>query len=317
MKRALVLGGGGLVGMDYHAGVLLALEEAGIDPRSSDLIVGTSAGAIMAAYLSSGWSPSDLFGLAHEHDAAFGGAAYQDELEVLFAPLWRNSRERLRRIVGGAFVTAAARGHWGKVAGGRIPGPRMQAAFPSGLYASRTTRRRLRSELSAEWPREGLYVCAVELYSGRRVAFGSPGAPRARFFDAVLASAAIPGIFEPVRVADRLYVDGGVRSTSSMDLAVEAGCERIVCIAPLGWQAEKGAAPYKPPFLKSVLLRSWLNRALKREAAAARASGVEVILLRPWLTELPAHGTNSLGRHSRADVAESARLNTLKLLGAS
>lgn len=299
--------------MGYHAGALVALEEAGLDPRSSDLIVGTSAGAVVAAYLSAGWSPSDLYGYARGRTPASGSNA---ALLPEFPPLWRTPRDRLRRVAGGAFLTAAARGYWARLLGTRTPGPRLRAAFPSGLYSSRATRRRLRSDLPAEWPRSGLYVCAVDLYTGRRVAFGAPGGPPARFPDAVLASAAVAGIFEPVRIGDRLYVDGGMRSATSLDLAVAAGCERIVCIAPLGWEPEGGISPYRAPFLKSVLLRSIHTRALNREVAWARAAGVEVKLLRPWLTELPGHGVNSLRHHDRATVAEAARRNALRLLRA-
>jgi NTE family protein len=311
MKRALVLGGGGLVGMGYHAGALVALEEAGLDPRSSDLIVGTSAGAVVAAYLCAGWSAGDLY--ARERSLASTSKAV---MLPEFPPLWRTPRDRLRRVAGGAFLIGTARGYWARMSGTRTPGPRLRAAFPSGLYSSRATRRRLRSDLPAEWPRSDLYVCAVDLYSGRRVAFGAPDAPPARLPDAVLASAAVAGIFEPVRIGDRLYVDGGMRSATSLDLAVAAGCERIVCIAPLGWEPEDGISPYRGPFLKSVLLRSIHTRALNREVAGARAAGVEVRVLRPWLTELPGHGFNSLRDHDRATVAEAARHNVLRSLGA-
>jgi NTE family protein len=312
MKRALVLGGGGLVGMGYHAGALVALEEAALDPRSSDLIVGTSAGAIVAAYLSSGWSPGDLY--AYARAASPASAPSADAAGLQFPPLWRTPHDRLRRVAGGAFVMVAALGHWARVAGTRTPGPWLRAAFPSGLYSSRETRRRLRSDLPVEWPRRGLYLCAADLYSGQRVVFGAPGAPPARFSDAALASAAVAGIFEPVRIADRLYVDGGMRSATSLDLAVAAGCELIVCIAPLGWEPEDGVSPYRAPFRKSVLLRSIHTRLLNREVAQARAAGVEVKLLRPWLTELPAHGINSLRPRDRAIVAEAARRNALRLL---
>jgi NTE family protein len=313
MKTALVLGGGGLVGMGYHAGALVALEEAGLDPRSSDVIVGTSAGAVVAAYLSAGWSPGDLYDYTSEGSSA---PTSRGALLPEFPPLWRTPRDRLRRVAGAVFLTAAARGYWARVPGTRTPGPRLRAAFPSGLYSSRATRRRLRSELPSEWPRSGLYVCAVDLYSGRRVAFGTPGAPPARFPDAVLASAAVAGIFEPVRIGDRLYVDGGMRSATSLDLAVGAGCDRIVCIAPLGWEPVDGVSPYRAPFVKSVLLRSIHTRAINAEVASARAAGVEVKLLRPWLTELPGHGVNSLRHHDRATVAEAARRNALRLLRA-
>jgi predicted acylesterase/phospholipase RssA len=79
------------------------------------------------------------------------------------------------------------------------------------------------AQLPERWPDRDVLISTVDLYSGKRVAFGAPGAPPASFTDAVLASVAIPGVFRPVRIHGRLYVDGGVYSATSLDLATEAG----------------------------------------------------------------------------------------------
>ena len=79
-----------------------------------------------------------------------------------------------------------------------------------------------------------LLIAAVELASGRRVIFGAPGAPNATVAQAVLASCAIPGVFAPVRIGARDYVDGGAWSPTNMDaLALERG-ERVLCLNPTG-----------------------------------------------------------------------------------
>src|SRR5688572_2536141 len=122
MKIGLVLGGGGLVGMGYHAGALKALEEWGADPTRADLIVGTSAGAIMGSYLRSGWSATDFYEYAHgRHPNSEKTVDDQrDQVREIFTPMWQGGSERARRAVGSVFAAASSRGLWRKV-GGRIP----------------------------------------------------------------------------------------------------------------------------------------------------------------------------------------------------
>jgi NTE family protein len=314
-KRALVLGGGGLVGMGYHAGALKALEEWGLDLGGADLIVGTSAGAVMGSYVAAGWTGSDFYDYAHgTHPASERDeAAQREQVRTIFTPLWQTPIERLRRGVGSTFAVASSRGYWNRVVRGRVPAGALRRAFPAGLYSTAETRFRLHEDLPEEWPRDGVYVCAADLYTGRRVAFGHPDAPPATFPEAVRASTSIPGVFPPVRIGDRHYVDGGVVSATSLDLAVAAGCSSIVCVAPLGYRKDELDAR-DPRLWSSMLVRSLFARTLRREVLAARAAGVHVFVVRPWLAELKAHGTNSMRHFDRAALARSAREGTLRLL---
>jgi NTE family protein len=319
-RRGLVLGGGGLVGMGYHAGALKALEEWGIDLGGSDVLVGTSAGAVMASYLASGWTGDDFYEYAHgRHPSSEQDEASQkDQVRTIFTPMWHSRAERARRGIGSAFALAASRGYWNKAVRGRVPTGLLRKAFPAGLYSTEDTRFRLHQDLPDQWPREDVYICAADLYTGKRVAFGAPGAPEAPFPEAVRASTSIPGVFPPVRIGDRHYVDGGVVSATSLDLAVEAGCRSILCVAPLGFRREDEAGTSRDPRLwSSVLVRSLFARALRREVVAARAAGVAVFVVRPWLTELRSHGTNSMRHFDRAALAASAREGTLRLLEAN
>lgn len=311
-----MIGGGGLVGMAYHAGALKALDEWGIDLAGSDVIVGTSAGAIIGAYLGSGWAAGDFYEYAHGRhpDVARDPADHREQVRRIFTPLWGSRSERMRRSVGSFFAIAAARGYWRPLVGDRIPARLLRRSFPSGLYSTDETRQRLCDDLPQKWPRDGLYICTADLYSGRRVAFGSPGAPEASFPDAVLASTAIPGVFPPVRIGARHYVDGGVVSATSLDLAVSAGCDRVLCIAPLGYRKEAAAPTVDPKMWGPMFVRTLFARALSREVKEARAQGVDVFVVRPWVTELKAHGTNSMRHHDRVAVTESAREGTLRLL---
>jgi NTE family protein len=318
VKTGLVLGGGGLVGMGYHAGVLKALQEAGLDPAAADVIVGTSAGAIVAAYLASGTTIDELYEDALGRGPADVSApdAFETEVRALFTPLWSTKAERLRRLGGALFAYLAATGYWARLSGSKVPGRRLRARFPAGLYSISATEKRLRAELPATWPREELYLSAVELYTGRRIALSSANTPPGSFVTAVLASSAIPGVFPPVRLRGRYYVDGGVAGAVALDQAVRRGCTHITLVAPLGWRPEEGVRTLRSDLWKPVLARSLNARTINREVAAARAEGAEVLVLRPWLDELVVHGYNAMAHHDRAAVVEAARRNTATVLEA-
>lgn len=314
MRLGLVLGGGGLVGMGYHAGALKALDDWGVDPDLFDVIVGTSAGSVIGSYLATGWTLDDFYEYAHgRHPKSERTEREQrDEVRKLFVPLWGSRGERIRRGIGSTFALASSRGYWLRAARGRVPGPAWRHAFPAGLYSTDESRRRLSEDLPQDWPGRELYVCAADLYTGERVAFGTDDAPEAPLPDAVLASTAIPGLFPPVRIGTRQYVDGGIVSATSLDLAVAAGCEAIVCIAPLGYRNEGGLP--EPKMWGPMIVRSLFARSLRREVRDARAAGVEVLVIRPWITELVAQGTNSMRHFDRAAVVDAARAGALRVL---
>ncbi len=301
--------------MAYHAGALKALHDWGVDPTKFDLIVGTSAGSILGAYLRAGWTAEDFYDYAHgRHPASAKDlAAQRREERDIFVPLSRSRPERLRRGVGSAFAAASSRGYLRVATRGREPGPSLRRLFPAGLYSTDGTRQRLRDDLPDEWPEQDIYLCAADLYKGQRVAFGSPGAPPAPYPDAVLASTAIPGVFPPVKIDGRHYVDGGVVSATSLDLAVDAGCDSIICVAPLGFRTD-GVVLGDPKMWGPIFVRSLFARALRREVNEARAGGIEVFVIRPWSTELRSHGTNSMRHHDRVAVTESARRGVTRLL---
>ena len=311
MKVGLVLGGGGLIGMGYHAGALKALDEWGVDVAGADVIVGTSAGSVMASYLRSGWTPQDFVDYAHgDHPDAIKEAA-NGKLNP-FVPLWSNPAERAARSIGSMFAVASSRGYVRKLTQ-RVPGARLRHAFPSGLFSTTETHLRLQEDLPEEWPSAPVFICVADLYTGQRVAFGHPDAPEAPFADAVLASTAIPGIFPPVKIGERQYVDGGIVSATSLDLAVDTGCEAIICVAPLGYRNEGGVV--EPKLWGPMLMRSLFARTLRREVNAARARGVHVLVIRPWSSDLAQLGTNSMRNDfDRGAIVDLSRESTLRFL---
>lgn len=195
-----------------------------------------------------------------------------------------------------------------------MPTPVLRRAFPSGLYSSDATRIRFHEDLPSEWPRPGIVLSTAELYTGKRIGFGMPGAPPAPFPNAALASTAIPGVFPPVRIGNRHYVDGGVVSGTSLDFAAELGCDAILCIAPLAYQRDVSLPLNDPRKWFPVLVRIPFARTLRREVLAAQRKGIEVLVIRPWLSDLAVHGTNSMRDHDRGDLADGARRGTQRLL---
>lgn len=312
MKIGLVLGGGGLIGMGYHAGALKALDEWGVDVAAADVIVGTSAGSVMGSYLTAGWTPTDFVDYAYGRHPDVSKENGAGRLSP-FVPLWSNPLQRAARSIGSMFAVASSRGYVNRLTRGHVPGARLRHAFPSGLFSTADTRLRLEEDLPARWPEREIFICCADLYTGERVAFGHPDAPEAPFPDAVLASTAIPGLFPPVRIGDRQYVDGGIVSATSLDLAVDAGCDAIVCIAPLGYRNEGGIA--EPKLWGPMLMRSLFARTLRREVLDARRRDIPVLVIRPWATDLAELGTNSMrSDFDRGAIVELSRRSTLRLL---
>jgi NTE family protein len=287
-----------VVGLAYHAGVLRALEEeGGVQLASADLIVGTSAGAAIAAYLRCGWSTADFW-----NEALASGAEERDGWGSILAPNFASPVELVQRGVGSAYVMSRS------VL--RIPIPAVPAVlrrvFPGGLFAMAEGRSRLEAELPAAWPSDPLWLCAVDIHSGRRVVLGRDDDVQIDLPRAVQASCAIPGIFPPVRVGDRVLVDGGAHSTTNLDLAVRAGCDLIIGVAPLAYDTAG------PPGPLIQLARRVPARALAQEAGEGRRRGAQVLLLRPSAAEVRAHGINlmrgaGLDRTARDAYESTAR----------
>lgn len=297
MKTGLVLGAGGLVGLSYHAGVLRALEvEAGFRAADADLIVGTSAGSVIGAYLRSGWTTEDFWQLAlgtHPTMPMLGGDPTRRR--EIFVPNFRTPIDMVRRSVGSWFVMTRAVM--------RLPlnvPPIMRRLFPGGMFTMAEGRRRFEEELPEAWPDRPLWLCAVDIGSGRRVVLGREASPPATLRQGVLASTAIPGVYEPVQVGRHTLIDGGAHSTTNLDLAVKAECELIVGVAPMAFDTAE------PPGLFGQVMRGIPARMLSGEMALARRRGAEVLLLRPDAGELRLHGINMMRPDGLDRIARAA-----------
>jgi NTE family protein len=224
----LVLGGGGILGEAWMTAVLAGLEEAcEIDMRECGAYIGTSAGSIVSAALVAGTSPRDRLGELPEQPPV---------------PADGNG--------GGPAALLARAAQLGAAAGGTVAAPLASLTLRStaigGALLRRTTLNlipdgqrslgglgRSLEEAGARFDGR-LSVAAVELRSGRRVMFGTHGAPRASVGQAVEASCAIPGVFRPVSIDGGTYVDGGAWSPTNMDTAEVGRGSRVLCLNPTG-----------------------------------------------------------------------------------
>lgn len=306
VRRGLVLGGGGVLGAAWAVGALQSIQDVrGIDPRSFDVIVGTSAGSVLGALLAAGTSvealrdhqfgvpitEGPLAGYAWDYETATGGP--------------RPSMPRLRGP-GSVKLMASSLRH-----GLRMPPTAVLSAFMPLGSGSLDRVGHLIDAITPmdEWsPHPNLWIVALDYESGRRVVFGREGAPRVGLSEAVMASCAIPGWFEPVTIGDRTYIDGGAWSATSADIAGAASLDEVYVVAPMvSFEADE------PGNLLSRLERRWRGSVTRRclgEVAELEASGTQVTVLGPGPDDLEAMGGNIMDGRRRLRVLETSLITS-------
>jgi NTE family protein len=262
----LVLAAGGILGEAWMSGVLAGIEdEHGWDFRDCEAFVGTSAGSIVSARLAAGKRPRRPRG-GRSSDFARAAAP-----EMRTGVLGRAARGGVRLGAWAAtpFVPAA-------LALGAGPSARLRALALARTPSGGRSLDALRGDVEALGSRfDGrLRVCCVDRGSGRRVVFGRPGAPRASVADAVVASCSIPWVFDPVRIGDREYVDGGAWSLTNLDTAPAGRETEVLCLHP-------SASPEVALTSPMGAFRAAASAAAEIEALALRARGARVRILGP------------------------------------
>jgi NTE family protein len=242
-KLALVLAGGGLLGAVYEIGALRAIDDLLVDRTVNDfdLYVGTSAGAIVASLLASGFSPEQMFQ---------GIAGANPQLKPIErGHLFNLNRRDLLRSGLSLPASLAEEGfyhlrHLREVTLLDLVWSAAQV-LPSGVYDSAALERYMRTLLTSAGGTNNfddlqrhLCIIATELDTGDRAIFATAAGCRAPISLAVAASAAMPLLYRPVRICGAEYVDGGLRGNASIDLAIEQGATLVVCINSL--------VPYHP-----------------------------------------------------------------------
>jgi NTE family protein len=306
---ALVLGAGGVVGRAYLVGTLAALEEeTGWDPRTADLIVGTSAGAGCGSTLRAGLSVADHVArltdqaVSPEGAALLGDVTHHTEFPDPAPRPGRWPRPQSAGMVLGAFA--------------RVWPPRVSLAYcgflPRGTVPTDELGEKVVALHGTSWPEPPLWVCAVRLRDGRRVVFGrDPLHAPLDLGTAVEASSAVPGYFQPVRVAGESYIDGAAHSPSNADLVAGLGFDVVVVISPMA--ADPRALAWHPRSAS----RAYFHRLLDREVSAIRRSGSDVVVFEPAAEDLALAGNGAMDSSNEAAIVSRARATARRRMATS
>ncbi|WP_406306208.1 patatin-like phospholipase family protein [Streptomyces sp. NBC_00885] len=258
---AVVLGAGGITGVGWEIGILHGLARAGVDLTTADLLVGSSAGAVVAAQVASG-----RLGLA---------GLYERQL----APPEGESAARFGLSMTLTYARAILSSRTPEEYGRKLG--RLALARDTGDEASRreVIARRL---LSHTWPERRLLVTAVDALTGALTTYDKDsGVP---LVDAVAASCAVPGVWPPVTIDGRRWIDGGVHTTANAHLA--AGYERVVVLAPIAYGTKAMASP-------------------RAQAAQLAAAGARVEVITPDAAARKVIGRGRLDPALRAPAART------------
>lgn len=276
--RALVLGGGGWIYVAWETGVLAGLADRGIDVRSADDILGTSAGAYVGTWIASGRDPRDI---AEELEQS------QGRRRAVPKTFDSGASERIFEAISQATADA----HELEPRHGRALGA---LALSGSLLAEDSYRRGVEKNIGREaWPGR-LRVIAVDADSGERRGFdATSGVPLS---SAIAAAGAVPGLFPPIAIDGRRYIDGLARSSASADLAADRANELALVVAPLPADSDG------PGIIGA------LNRTLRREVAFLEAAGVRVVAITLSPEEQEACGPDNMD-HSRYALALHAGRN--------
>jgi NTE family protein len=324
-KTALVLGGGGFTGAVYEIGALRALDLLSVNRSVNqfDVYVGTSAGALVAALTANGVTPEQMMRVVNSQVPT----PFRDiNLEMLLRP---NYREFLAKGVKLPLHMVGIVRALGRSLGSLSTvdlAIALADALPSGLYTGSGLEEYVRTVLSDPDRTDDfrlleheLYLAATDLDTCERLVLGAEGWDDVPISQAVRASAALPMVYQPVDVKGRELIDGGIVSTTNLDIAVEAGAKFIVVVNPL--------VPYVNDFTKEIptLLGTKVRRvsdmgfakiayqtfkllAYQRlhEMASQwqeRYPGVDIVLIEPDPDDELMFQTNILNYASRLDIA--------------
>ena len=237
-KTALVLGGGGFTGGVYEIGALRALDLLAVNSSVSqfDVYVGTSAGSFIAALVANGVSPEEMMSVVtRQGQRPFRDVDLSDLLRPNLVEYARAGTALPLKVLKLAREIISERGSVSAMDALLA----LAEGLPSGAYTGAGIERYLRKVLSepgrtdsfSELPVE-LYITATDLDTCERVVFGVEDTD-VSISTAVRASGALPMVYAPVRVQDRELIDGGIVSTTNLDIAVQAGAKLIIVINPI------------------------------------------------------------------------------------
>jgi NTE family protein len=292
-RLGIVCAGGGVTGAIYEIGTLAALEDRleNVSITDFDVFVGVSAGAYISALLANGVTPSLLF---RNVTRSAGARTDIDDLALFRL----NIGEIAGRLATAPFTVLDAAWDYYKNRRETTLTDLVQSLgqlLPSGLFQNEGLEAWMRKWLSQagrtnDFRRlnKTLRLVAVDLDSGETTAFGSPGRDDVPISQAVAASCAIPGLYRPVRIDGVDYIDGGVRKTAHISLALRERCGLTICVNPL--------VPIRIPHSTNGIRRLGLE-----EAGPLRSRGLTTILDQAFRVTLHSRLRYGLTRYRRED----------------
>ncbi|MFA7552903.1 MAG: patatin-like phospholipase family protein [Spongiibacteraceae bacterium] len=262
-NNCLVLGGGGVTGIAWMTGLIYGLQLRGLELSAIDRVIGTSAGAAVAAQITSSTSLHDLYQRqvdpVQQVDELIPSInIFALVLKLLPILLTEKNPEKFRQRIGklamNTKTTAASERQ--KVIAARLP--------------------------NQQWPATALTIMAVDANSGTLISFDKDH--NIALIDAVAASCAVPGVWPPVAINNQWFIDGGTRSANNADLA--CGAKNVLVIAPMGDKKQPGPSSN-----------------LEQEVELLRKSGSAVTVIKPDSNAVKMMGRNPLNPRKRAQAA--------------
>jgi NTE family protein len=324
-KTALVLGGGGFTGGVYEIGALRALDLLATNSTVNqfDIYVGTSAGSFISALCVNGVTPEEMMRVVtRQGKPPFKDIDLSDLLRPNLLEFARKGALLPLRALSLAREMASQRG--GVSVMDIVLG--LAEGLPSGMYTGAGIEDYLHKVLSEPGRTDDfkglaqeLYLTATDLDSCERVVFGAKGSDDVPISTAVRASGALPMVYAPVRVKDRELIDGGIVSTTNLDIALQAGAKLVVVINPivpyvndftgtiktLTGERERRVSDMGFPQIGYQAFKLVAHQRLHELAAhwEERHPGVDIVLIEPEETDELMFQTSMMNFASRVEIA--------------
>ena len=328
-RIGLAVAGGGPIGGMYELGTLRALDEVldGIDLTRLDVYVGVSSGAFLAASLANGIGTTAMCRIFLTGESDTVKFRPETFLRPAFQEYVRRAAGIPRLLMGwlGDFARHPLDSNWSDVLG------RFGSLVPVGLFDNTALERFLREVFETHGRgndfrklRRKLFVVAVELDNGEVARFGGPGLDHVPISRAVQASAALPGLYPPVEIGGRYYVDGALRRTLHASVAMDEGVDLVLGLNPLvPFDASLATARGKAvpdrlvdaglPAVLSQTFRTLLKSRMQigLDKYRTQYEGSDIVLFEPNTDDAEMFFTNIFSYRSRFRLTEHAYRATL------